>query len=122
MEILVIACLSASAVIHLLPLLGVFGPSTVARMYDVAVTGPDLSVLLVHRAILFGLLGSALVAAIFWQDAREVAIGVVLVSDIAFLIVARLHPGLNDSMKRVVRADAASIGLLVVAGAVIFPS
>jgi len=116
MEIVIIAALAGSALIHLIPLVGVLGPSRVVRMYDVAVDGPDMSVLLQHRAVLFGLLGTALVAAMFREDARPYVIGAVLVSDIAFLVIAALNPGLNASMKRVVRADVISIALLVIAG------
>ena len=116
MEIVIIAALAGSALIHLIPLVGVLGPSRVVRMYDVAVEGPDLAVLLVHRAILFGLLTAALIAAIFCEQARPYVIGAVLVSDIAFLVIAALNRGLNDSMKRVVRADVISIALLVIAG------
>ena len=116
MEIVIIACLAVSALIHLLPLVGALGPSQVARLYDVKVEGPDLAVLLVHRAVLFGLLGAALIAAIFGEEARPYVVGAVLVSDVAFLAIAGLSTGLNDKMKRVVRADLISIVLLVLAG------
>ncbi len=104
-----IVCLAGSALIHLAPLLGVLGPSRVAAMYGVSVDGPDLAVLLVHRAVLFGLLGAVLVAAIFCGDIRLYAVGGVLVSDVAFLAVAALNPGINSSMMRVVRVDVVSI-------------
>ena len=116
MEIVVIVCLAASALIHLLPLIGALGPSQVARMYDVTVEGADLTVLLVHRAFLFGLLAAALIAATSCEAARPYVIGGVLVSDAAFLVIAALNRGLNSKMKRVVRADVISIVLLVVAG------
>ena len=117
MEIVVIVCLAGSALIHLLPLLGARGPAQVARMYDVKVEGPDLTVLLVHRAVLFGLLAAALIGAIFCEQARPYVIGGVLVSDVSFLVIAGLNRGLNDKMQRVVRADVISIVLLAAAGA-----
>ena len=116
METVIIVCLAGSALIHLLPLVGALGPAQVARMYDVKVDGPDLTVLLVHRAVLFGLVGAALVAAIFCEDARPYVIGGVLVSDVAFLAIAGRNPGINAAMKRVVGADVISIVLLLVAG------
>lgn len=116
METVIVVCLAGSALIHVLPLVGALGPAQVARMYDVKVDGPDLTVLLVHRAVLFGLLGAALITAIFCEDARAYVIGGVLISDVAFLAIAGRNPGINASMKRVVRADVISIALLVVAG------
>lgn len=117
METVIIVCLGGSALIHLLPLIGALGPSRVAQMYDVKVEGPDLTVLLVHRAVLFGLLGAALIAAILCEGARPYVIGAVLVSDVAFLAIAAVNSGLNSKMKRVVRADIISIALLAAAGA-----
>ena len=115
MEFIVVAALLIAGAIHLVPLVGLLGPSRVETMYDVKVDGPDLAVLLVHRALLFGLLGAALVAAVFCESTRPYAIGAVLVSDVAFVAIAAANPGLNDSMKRVVRADLISIGALLIA-------
>jgi hypothetical protein len=117
MSVVVAVALVLSGVIHLLPVIGVAGPSRVARMYDVRIDGPDLTVLLVHRAVLFGLLGTLLVAGAWIDDLQPYAIGAGLVSDIAFLVVARVNPGINPAMQRVVRADVVSIALL--AGAAI---
>jgi hypothetical protein len=57
MTVVAAIALVLSGLIHLLPLAGVAGPSRVAGMYDVRLDGPDLAVLLVHRAVLFALLG-----------------------------------------------------------------
>jgi len=105
-----------SGLIHLLPLVGVAEPSRVAGMYDVRVDGPDLAVLLVHRAVLFGLLGALLIAGAWVDDLQPYAIGAGLVSDLAFLAIAKVNPGINAAMQRVVRADVVSVVLLVAAG------
>jgi hypothetical protein len=115
MTVVAAIALVLSGAIHLLPLIGVAGPSRVAGMYDVRVDGPDLAVLLVHRAVLFGLLGAWLIAGAWVENLQPYAIGTGLVSDVAFLVVARANPGINASMLRVVRADVVSIVLLVVA-------
>ncbi|MEV7397759.1 hypothetical protein [Aeromicrobium sp. NPDC092404] len=119
MTVLVVVAMVLSGLIHLLPVVGVLGPSRVAATYDVRVDGPDLAVLLVHRAVLFGLLGALLVASAWVDDLRPYAIGAGLVSDLAFLAAVRLNPGINAAMQRVVRADIVSIVLLVVAAIVL---
>ncbi|KRC65116.1 hypothetical protein ASE12_10285 [Aeromicrobium sp. Root236] len=116
MSVVAAVALVLSGVIHLLPLIGVAGPSRVARTYDVRVDGPDLAVLLVHRAVLFGLLGAVLIVGACVDDLQPYAIGAGLASDLAFLVVARANPGINAAMRRVVRADVVSVVLLVVAG------
>ena len=115
MSVVTAVALALSGVIHLIPLVGVAGPSRVARMYDVRVDGPDLAVLLVHRAVLFGLLAALLFGGAFVDDLQPYAIGAGLVSDVAFLAIAKARPGVNAAMRRVVRADVVSIVLLVVA-------
>ena len=117
MTVVVAVALVLAGLIHLLPLVGVLGPSRVAAMYDVRIDGPDLAVLLVHRAVLFGLLGALLIAGAWIEDLRPYAIGAGLVSDVAFLVIARTSPGINAAMQRVVRADIASVVLLLVAAA-----
>jgi len=115
MSVVAALALVLSGAIHLLPVIGVAGPARVARMYDVRVDGPDLAVLLVHRAALFGLLGALLIGGAFVDDLQPYAIGAGLVSDVAFLVVARANPGINRALQRVVRADVVSVVLLVVA-------
>jgi hypothetical protein len=115
MTVVAAVAMVLAGLIHVLPLVGVAGPSRVAGMYDVCVDGPDIAVLLVHRAVLFGLLGALLITGAWIDDLRPYAIGAGLVSDIAFLVVARANPGINAAMQRVVRADVVSVVLLVVA-------
>ncbi|MEJ7635015.1 hypothetical protein [Aeromicrobium sp.] len=117
MDLVTDVALVFSALIHALPVAGVLGPSRVAAGYDVRVDGPDLSVLLVHRAVMFGVLAGLLVAAVWSDDLLPYAVGATLASDVAFLVVVGVIGGINPSMRRVVRADIVSIVLLVVAAA-----
>ena len=60
-------CLIVVGIIHLLPLTGVAGPGRLQALYGVAITDPDLVVLMRHRAVLFGILGAYCVLAAFAQ-------------------------------------------------------
>ena len=44
------------AVVHVLPIMGVFAASKLAQLYGITVQDPNLELLLWHRAVLFGLL------------------------------------------------------------------
>ena len=57
MSWLVPAMLVAVALIHLPPVLGLLGVAQMERAYGVSLPGPDLAVLMRHRALMFGLLG-----------------------------------------------------------------
>jgi hypothetical protein len=115
MRHLISAMLVIVGVIHLLPLSGVLGGPRLATLYGIAVDGPDLAILLRHRAVLFGLLGAFLVVAAFrpaWQPAALVA---GFVSVVSFLWLAWSVGGYNAQLARVFTADLIALGCLVVA-------
>ena len=69
--------LFAAGVIHLLPVSGVLGPDTLSKLYEIQLDAKDdhnLNVLMRHRAVLFGIIGSHLCYASFEQSARPMAI------------------------------------------------
>ncbi len=117
MTYLVGAALLVVGVIHLLPLVGVAGADRLSTLYGVAVTGPDLSILMRHRAVLFGLLGAFLVYATFVPAFRSAAFVAGFVSVVSFLVLARAEGGYNSEVGRVVTADLVALACLVVGAA-----
>lgn len=115
MNHLVAALLLVAGLIHLLPLPGVLGVAQLERLYGVAIDGPDLEILLRHRAVMFGLLGTLLVAAAFRPEWRALAIAAGLVSVVAFLAIALAVGGYGAAIHRVVVADVVAIACLVLA-------
>ena len=65
MRYLVSGSLVLAGVIHLLPLSGLLGAERLAALYGLDFSEPNLSILMRHRAVLFGLLGAFLVFAAF---------------------------------------------------------
>ena len=67
-----------------------------------------------HRAVLFGLLGTLLLAAAFITWLQPMALGAGLISVSSFILLAKLSPGYNDALRKVVIADwVALVGLLL---------
>ena len=61
-----------------------------------------------------GLLGTLLLAAAFVTWLRPLALGAGLVSVISFILLAKLSPGYNEALRKVVIADwVALVGLLL---------
>ncbi len=113
-------CLIIAAIIHLLPLVGLAGADRLTKLYGIPIEEKNLLILMRHRAVMFGLFGAFLVYAAVVPAVRGAAIFVVLISDIAFLVLARTTGGYNTAMARVVKADIVAIVALSVALVLVF--
>ena len=102
--------------IHLPPLLGVLGADQLASLYGIDVAGPDLQILMRHRAVLFGLLGAYQAYALFKPAHRTAAFVAGLASLAAFLALAYSTPGYNAHLAKVATIDVVAL----VAGAIGF--
>lgn len=102
-----------AGLIHLLPVPGVLGAAALARLYGVTVADPNTAILLQHRALLFGLLGGLMWAAIAWPGLRVTVLVVALGSAASFIAVAVAVGGYNAAIARVVVADGVAVVLLV---------
>jgi hypothetical protein len=103
------------ALVHLLPLQGVLGAGRLQSLYGIAVDGPDLVILMRHRAVLFGLLGAYQLWAIFRPAHRTAAFVAGIASLAAFLALAFSTDGYNAAMARVVWVDVAAL-VMAIAG------
>lgn len=107
--------LTLVAVIHLLPLLGVCGSQRIADAYGISVSDPNVAILMRHRAVLFGLLGLALLIAA-WQPAYYgLGLTAGFISVLSFLLLAWAEGGVNAHLQRVVIADFVALACLLVA-------
>lgn len=114
-RILLAICLGFAGLIHLLPLPGILGAATLERLYGLSIDTPDLLLLLRHRALLFGLLGLLLLAAIRIPAWRALAIGAGIVSTAGFLLLSPSFDTLGAAVQRVVIADIGALAALLLA-------
>lgn len=101
-------------VIHLLPAIGVSGNDCLLSLYGIAIDDPNVSILMRHRAVLFGLLGAFLVVAAFVPALQLLAFIAAFISLASFLCVAWSVGGYNTKLGRVARIDIAAVAILVV--------
>ncbi len=111
---LVKLCLLVVAVIHLLPLAGLFGVERLRDLYGITLDSPSAILLMQHRAVLFGLLGSVLLLAIAWPVIRPVALAAAWISVVSFIVLAFLGGPVNEQVQRVLYADYVALACLVV--------
>lgn len=112
MKYVSIVALLVAGIIHLLPVPGVMGVSTLARLYGIQVNDPNTAILLQHRALLFGVLGVLMLSAIALPWLRVTALAVALFSAASFIAVAVAVGGYNPAIGRVVVADIVASVLL----------
>lgn len=109
------AALLLAGVINLLPLIGVLGAERLQNLYGMGFDDPSLRILMRHRALLFGMLGGALLIAAFIPAWRLPMALVGLASMLGFIALAALEGGGNAAIRRVVIADVIASVLLALA-------
>ena len=112
MKYVSIVALLLAGIIHLLPVPGVMGASSLVRLYGIEVNDPNTAILLQHRALLFGVLGVLMLSAIALPWLRVTALSVGLFSAASFIVVAMAVGGYNPAIGRVVFADVVASVLL----------
>jgi hypothetical protein len=110
-----VVALLISGLIHLLPVAGVAGAAALTRMYGVEVLDPNTSILLQHRALLFGVLALLMFVAIAVPSLRVTVLIVSLFSAASFIAVALWVGGYNAAIGRVIAADVVA-SILLAAG------
>ncbi len=109
------ATLFAVGTVNALPVLGALGAAQLESLYGIKVADSNLSILLRHRAVLFGLVGGFMQYAAFKPELAPVATLGGLVSMLSYVLIARQTPGgYNNSIRKVVLVD---VGASVVLGA-----
>ncbi|GAB5389426.1 MAG: hypothetical protein Alpg2KO_23940 [Alphaproteobacteria bacterium] len=109
-------CLLVTGIIHILPVMGILGGDRLAQLYDIEIATDNLSILLRHRAVLFGLLGAFLCLAAFRKHLQSLAVIGGLTSVVSFLVLALLEPDYTAPLQKIVLADLIALACLLIAG------
>jgi hypothetical protein len=102
------------AVIHLVPLVGVLGNERLAVLYGLDFAEPNLSILMRHRAVLFGLLGVFFLYAAFNPGVQPIAFVAGFVSVLSFLWLVWSNDGSNSLLGKIASADVIALVCLIV--------
>ncbi|MFN9726968.1 hypothetical protein [Acidovorax sp.] len=103
---------AATGLIHVLPVAGLLGRPLLEGTYGVSLgEGHDLTILMQHRALLFGLLATACFVAVAIPGWRCPAGIATLISMLGFVLIAALHAH-GPSIARVVWIDMGAAALM----------
>lgn len=100
-------------IIHLIPITGAAGIERLDSLYGVGIGDSNLSILMRHRAVLFGLLGSFLMYAAFKPPLQLIALIGGTASVGSFLFLALATGALNEKLERVFVADVVAAVFLI---------
>jgi len=120
MKNLVTVALLVAGAINLYPLVGVISVDQLEKLYGVSLDNGDLIILMRHRAVLFGLLGSFLIYSAFRSSVQTLACIAGLVSMISFIVLAFASGHFGDALNKAIVADLigslALVAVLIVRG------
>lgn len=101
--------------INFAPLMGVLSNDMLATLYAVEITSPDMSLLLRHRAALFGIVGGYILIAAFRPNHRPVATIMAFASMLSFLALYLMIGPENSKLVGVFRIDVVAVVVLTAA-------
>ena len=107
-----------AAAINLAPAVGIFFPERMEALYALSLEDSSLEILMRHRAVLFGLVGSFLVAAALHRPLRALGYIAGFVSMISFLLIAWVVGDYSEQLRSVAVVDLVGIASLTGAGIV----
>lgn len=114
MRYLISAGFIVAAIIHLVPLTGLRGADKLSALYGIPFDDPNLVILMRHRAVLFGLLGTYLLFAAFAPAHRIPAFIAGFISILSFFWLTWSAGGHNEKIGRIFTGDVVAFaGLLV---------
>lgn len=107
-----------AGLINLAPVIGALSAQRLEALYGLPVAGqPDLEILLRHRAVLFGLLGAAMLYGAFDHAWFWPVLGAGLISMLAYAALSVSIGGYNASLRFVLIMDWIGVGAALAAGA-----
>lgn len=104
-----------AGLINFVPLAGVLGDATLSAAYGIEIASNELSLLLRHRAVLFGIIGGLLLCAAARPALRTTAGICGMTSMIGFALLYSLTGAANEELAGVLRIDLIGIAVLGIA-------
>ncbi|MEM9622084.1 MAG: phosphopantetheine adenylyltransferase [Pseudomonadota bacterium] len=111
---LIVALYMLVGLINFTPLSGVLGHDRLLQLYGVGPLDPDLALLMRHRAVLLGIVGSLLMAAAWYAPWRLAATIAGLVSMLSYIFIVWVSETDNFLLVRIMWIDVGA-GLLLLA-------
>jgi len=110
-------CLVVVGLINFVPVLGVISTQRLESAYSVTLAGNDIAILMRHRALLFGILGTFILYSAFVPFYQSAAMTMGGVSMVGFAMLMLSAGGYNEALGKVLFIDI--VGILFLLAAVV---
>jgi len=120
MKPLIASILVIVGFINLFPVIGIVSMEKLGELYGIAAIEGDLLILMRHRALLFGILGTFMIYAAFRRHLQPAAVCMGLVSMLGFIGLLLLADDYGARLYRIAIIDAVASVPLIVAGVLLF--
>jgi hypothetical protein len=115
MKKFVTGALLIAGVVNLYPVVGIISVDQLEKLYGVPLDNGDLIILMRHRAILFGLLGTFLIYSAVRSSIQTLACIAGLVSMFSFIALAYASGQFGEALNKAIVADVVgSLALVAV--------
>ena len=114
METLFRITLFIAGAINMLPSVLTFFPEKISKSYGIELPDVNFELLLRHRAVLFGIVGSLMIYSAITKKSYLIATVVGLTSMISFILLYFLLNGVNTELGNVMRIDMAGVLVLMI--------
>jgi len=101
--------------INFAPLIGVLGPEKLNSLYNITLVSPEVTLLMQHRAILFGIVGGLLIAASIIKPLRLAASIAGFLSMVSYIFLIESSNMMSTTLNQIAIIDAVALLLLVLA-------
>ena len=115
MNRIITALLILVGLINFFPVLGVLSAEVIANAYNIPAPEGELLILMRHRALLFGVVGSIILVSAFRQQLQPTAMVAAFVSMVGFIALTLSSGEHNEKIYNVILIDVVGTVLLVVA-------
>jgi hypothetical protein len=105
-----------AGLINLLPMVGALSKNRIEALYDVTIEDGNYEILMRHRAVLLGIIGTLMIASAFDTTLRPAGYAAGFTAMLGYLLLAIIIPNHNTNIRRVATVDIiATIALLTAA-------
>ena len=115
MERVISVLLVVVGLVNFFPVIGVLSAEALSKAYGIELPKGDLLILMRHRGLLFGIVGTLIISSAFMRHLQTAAMVAGFVSMVGFLVLAFSAGGYGAKIQGVVVADIVATVLLVIA-------